>query len=165
MSDCYASCWEHDVSQCLIGARLKSWKALFGICTHQQHMGSMLLGCGPVVKISQSSRLAMLQVTDGVFQRLEKCVVMLARGMSLEQVKDSILQDVESYFCSAGLLDDTPQQKPGLRVRHNLRVVHFRVVYFTAAALVSALICSHSRPAAAAAKRSWQCICNRSSGN
>ena len=62
----------------------------------------------------------MLQVTDGVFQRLEKCVVMLARGMSLQQVKDSILQDVESYFCTAGLLDDTPQQKPGLRVSSGL---------------------------------------------
>lgn len=57
-----------------------------------------------------------MQVTDGVFQRLEKCVVMKARGMHLEQVKQHILQDVESHFRSAGLLDDTPQQKPGLRV-------------------------------------------------
>ena len=65
----------------------------------------------------------LLQVTDGVFQRLEKCVVMLARGMSLEQVKDSVLQDVESYFTSAGLLDDTPQQKPGLRVRIQLALL------------------------------------------
>lgn len=63
-----------------------------------------------------SSVLAVFQVTDGVFQRLEKCVVMLARGMSLEQVKDALMQDVECYFCSAGLLDDTPQQIPGLRV-------------------------------------------------
>jgi len=52
-----------------------------------------------------------------VFQRLEKCVVMLGRGMSVQQTTDAILQDIETHFVSAGLLDDTPQQKPGLRVR------------------------------------------------
>lgn len=57
------------------------------------------------------------QVTDGIFQRLEKCVVMLGRGMSVQQAKDAILSDVETAFAAAGLLDDTPQQKPGLRVK------------------------------------------------
>ena len=56
------------------------------------------------------------QVTDGIFQRLEKCVVMMGRGMSVQQTKDAILQDMETQFVAAGLLDDTPQQKPGLRV-------------------------------------------------
>ena len=51
------------------------------------------------------------QVTDGIFQRLEKCVVMLGRGMSVQH-------DVETAFAAVGLLDDTPQQKPGLRVNH-----------------------------------------------
>ena len=60
---------------------------------------------------------ACCQVTDGVFQQLEKCVVMLGRGMSVQQTTDAILQDIETHFVSAGLLDDTPQQKPGLRVR------------------------------------------------
>ena len=55
-------------------------------------------------------------MTDGVFQRLEKCVVMLGRGMTVQQATDAILQDIETHFVSAGLLDDTPQQKPGLRV-------------------------------------------------
>ena len=41
---------------------------------------------------------------------------MLARGMSVQQAKDAILSDVETAFAAAGLLDDTPQQKPGLRV-------------------------------------------------
>ena len=57
-----------------------------------------------------------VQVTDGVFQRLEKCVVMLSRGMSTEQAIEAIMQDMEVHFVAAGLLDDTPQQKPGLRV-------------------------------------------------
>ena len=57
-------------------------------------------------------------MTDGVFQRLEKCVVMLGRGMTVQQATDAILQDIETHFVSAGLLDDTPQQKPGLRVRN-----------------------------------------------
>lgn len=55
-------------------------------------------------------------MTDGVFQRLEKCVVMLGRGMTVQQATDAILQDIETHFVSAGLLDDTPQQKPGLKV-------------------------------------------------
>ena len=59
-----------------------------------------------------------LQVTGGIFQRLEKCVVMLGRGMSVQQAKDAVLSDVETAFAAAGLLDDTPQQKPGLRVNH-----------------------------------------------
>lgn len=58
----------------------------------------------------------LVKVTDGVFQRLEKCVVMLGRGMSVQQATDAILQDMETHFVAAGLLDDTPQQKPGLRV-------------------------------------------------
>ncbi|DBB09593.1 hypothetical protein WJX82_008458 [Trebouxia sp. C0006] len=62
----------------------------------------------------------LVQVTDGVFQRLEKCVVMLGRGMSVQQTTDAILQDIETHFVSAGLLDDTPQQKPGLRVIREL---------------------------------------------
>lgn len=41
---------------------------------------------------------------------------MLGRGMSVQQAKDAILSDVETAFAAAGLLDDTPQQKPGLRV-------------------------------------------------
>ena len=57
----------------------------------------------------------LLQVSDGIFQRLEKCVVMMGRGMSVQQAKDTILSDVETNFVAAGLLDDTPQQKPGLK--------------------------------------------------
>ena len=41
---------------------------------------------------------------------------MLGRGMSVQQATDAILQDMETHFVAAGLLDDTPQQKPGLRV-------------------------------------------------
>lgn len=41
---------------------------------------------------------------------------MMGRGMSVDQAKDAILSDVETNFVAAGLLDDTPQQKPGLRV-------------------------------------------------
>ncbi|DBA82847.1 TPA: hypothetical protein ACH3X1_007069 [Trebouxia sp. C0004] len=62
----------------------------------------------------------LVKVTDGVFQRLEKCVVMLGRGMSVQQTTDAILQDIETHFVSAGLLDNTPQQKPGLRVVREL---------------------------------------------
>ena len=61
-------------------------------------------------------------MTDGVFQRLEKCVVMLGRGMTVQQATDAILQDIETHFVSAGLLDDTPQQKPGLRVRIDIQL-------------------------------------------
>ena len=41
---------------------------------------------------------------------------MLGRGMSVQQAQDAIHSDVETAFAAAGLLDDTPQQKPGLRV-------------------------------------------------
>lgn len=40
---------------------------------------------------------------------------MMGRGMSVQQAKDRILSDVETNFVAAGLLDDTPQQKPGLK--------------------------------------------------
>lgn len=41
---------------------------------------------------------------------------MMGWGMSVDQAKEAILSDVETNFVAAGLLDDTPQQKPGLRV-------------------------------------------------
>lgn len=62
----------------------------------------------------------LVKVSDGIFQRLEKCVVMMGRGMSVQQAKDRILSDVETNFVAAGLLDDTPQQKPGLKVVREL---------------------------------------------
>lgn len=66
--------------------------------------------------IAKADARELVQVTDGIFQRLEKSVIMMGRGMSVDQAKEAILSDVETNFVAAGLLDDTPQQKPGLRV-------------------------------------------------
>lgn len=80
------------------------------------------------------------QVTDGIFQRLEKTVIMVGRGMSVDQAKDAILSDVETNFVAAGLLDDTPQQKPGLRVIHDICCVMMPVI-------VVLLLASHTKGA------------------
>ena len=96
---------------------------------------------GHCTALKENSSLT-LQVSDGIFQRLEKCVVMMARGMSVQQAKDALLSDVETSFVAAGLLDDTPEQKPGLKASSTM-VASFSVSI--SAALYGLCICHNMR--------------------